>query len=82
MSLDEKLVDPETKEGLVRATGEQLEALRAAIASGGAKRPDGEPAPTEIEGAYLRRDRTVAYPVVNGIPCFLLEARLELEAAL
>lgn len=82
MSVDDKLRDPETKEALVRASEEQLEALRAAIAAGSAKRPDGEPAPSPIDGAYLRKDRTVAYVVVDGIPCFLLEARLELSAAL
>ncbi len=81
-SLDALLADPETKEPLKRATDAQLAALRDAIASGAARRADGEPPPASIDGAYLPRGRRWAYPIVDGVPSFLVEARLELETAL
>lgn len=75
------LADPETHGALVRATAPELDALRAAIAEGRARRRDGAPVPA-FEGAYLRADRRVAYLVEEGVPDFVIEERVELERPL
>lgn len=72
-----QLADPETKAPLIIATREELEALRAAITEGRARRRNGAPI-DDFEGAYLRADRKVAYLVESGIPNFVIEERVEL----
>ncbi|MEM9070832.1 MAG: hypothetical protein AAGE52_20150 [Myxococcota bacterium] len=73
-------VDPETHAPVARADEEALATLRKAIAEGRAKRADGGEIPA-FEGAYLTSDGTRAYLIVEGIPNFLLEERIELMKA-
>lgn len=77
----EILADPETHAALTRATDADLEALRSAIAEGRARRRDGATVPT-FEGAFLRADRKAAYLVESGIPNFVIDERIELDAPL
>ena len=76
--LEELLVDPETHERVLRATEAQLEAIRAQIADGTARRHDGGELPQTIDGAYLSRGGRWVYPDVDGFASFLIEERIEL----
>lgn len=75
--LEARLVDPETREPLHRASPDELAALQAAIAGGRVRRADDGPLPERIDGAYLDPSGRRAYPVVDGIPTFLVDERLE-----
>lgn len=75
------LADPETHSPLALATDAELSALKRAVDSGKARRRDGA-APAAFEGALLREDKRVAYPIQGGIPSLLVEERLELSEAL
>lgn len=79
---EEILVDPETHEKLSRATAAQLDALRAALAAGEARRRDGAAPPTSVDGAWITPDGKHAYVDVDGFPSLLAEERLELDAAI
>jgi len=72
------LVDPDTRKPLVYADAKLLAKLRASIASGRLTRKDGEPPPTEFEGAFLSKDHHHAYLVIDGIPNFLIDERIDL----
>lgn len=76
MNDDFQRVDPETHERLRLATEEELAALREAIAKGEARRRDGE-AIGPFEGAYVTADGSKAYPIVDGVPVFLVDERIE-----
>jgi len=75
------LADPETHAPLGRASDDDLAKLRAAIAAGSARRRDGSPI-ASFEGAFLRASRDVAYLVEDGVPNFVVEERVELDAPL
>jgi uncharacterized protein YbaR (Trm112 family) len=75
------LADPETRGPLTRASDDELQALRAALAAGTARRRDGAPAGA-FESAFLRADRRVAYLVEAGIPNFVVDEGVELDAPL
>ena len=73
-----QIIDPETRIPLMRASEQALAALRTCIASGHARRRDGQPIPTLVEGAYLSEDGRIAYVDVDAIPSFIAEEALEL----
>jgi uncharacterized protein YbaR (Trm112 family) len=75
------LADPETHQPVSLATEDELGALREAIKSGRAKRKDGGAIPEHFDGAFLSQGGKVAYLVVDGIPNFLIEERLEIAGA-
>lgn len=72
------LADPETHQPVSLATDAELGSLREAVKAGRAKRKDGGAIPEHFEGAFLSQGGKVAYLVVDGIPNFLIEERLEL----
>jgi uncharacterized protein YbaR (Trm112 family) len=78
IDLEAKLVDPETHEPMRRASQSQLELLRERIHARKARRHDGGMIDA-IDGAFLSRGRRVAYPILGGIPCLLIELRIELD---
>ncbi|UJR80067.1 hypothetical protein [Sandaracinus amylolyticus] len=75
----EMLADPETRKPLSRASEADLAKLRGAIDAGRARRRDGHAIPA-FEGAFLTTDRKVAYLVENGVPNFVIDERVELDA--
>jgi len=75
------LIDPESHEPLVEAGPAAVERLAQLVREGRARRTDGE-AIAPFDGAWVPPGRRRAYPVRGGIPCFLLEERLELDEAL
>ena len=80
--LVESLVCPETREPVAAASDAELEALRRAFSEGRARRRDGGELPATVEGAFLTADRRHAYLVVDGVPSFLVEERVELDQPL
>ena len=72
------LADPETHEPVSLATDPELDSLREAIRAGRARRKDGGAIPDKLDGAFLSQGGKVAYLVVDGIPNFLIEERLEI----
>ena len=79
--LIEILVCPETKQPVALASGEQLEAVNAAIRGGELRNRGGEKVEAELAEALIREDGRVAYPVDDGIPVMLIEESIELPAA-
>ena len=77
--LDEVLADPETHQPVTRASEERLDAIRAAIREGKARRHDGGALPDRVEGAYVSEDGRWVYPDAEGFPSLLIEDRLELD---
>lgn len=71
-------VDPETHEPLVLADAPTLQKLRDHLAAGAARRVDGAAVPS-FDGAYVTRDGHRAHIVIDGIPTFLVEARIALD---
>jgi uncharacterized protein YbaR (Trm112 family) len=71
-------VDPETHDPLVLADAPTLQKLRESLAAGSARRIDGAAAP-DFDGAYVTRDGRRAHLVIEGIPTFLVEARIALD---
>lgn len=79
------LADPETHEPVTLADDGQLQALRDALSAGKARRRDGQPnegGVEAIDGALLSQGGKVAYIIREGIPNFLVDERIELDAAL
>jgi uncharacterized protein YbaR (Trm112 family) len=76
------LADPETHEPLTLAKEPELGALRTAIASGKARRRDGQAPSTAFEGALLVPSRKRVYLIEGGIPNLLVDERLELDEPL
>jgi len=74
------LADPETHEPVKLAPDPELDALHEAIRSGRARRKDGGAIPEKFDGAFLSQGGKVAYLVIDGIPNFLIEERLEITA--
>lgn len=77
-----QLVDPETHEPVDRATDRELQSLREALARGRARRHDGGAPPDEFEAAFLTEGGDRAYLVVDGIPNFLVNERIDLDPPL
>jgi hypothetical protein len=79
--LEVPLVDPETHGTLAKAGPSEIAKLRDAIAKGRAKRRGGREI-GEFDGAYLAESRRVAYLVEDGIPNFVIDERVEIDAAI
>ena len=75
--MDRKLLDilccPITKQPLALLNKAELEALNAAIASGGVPRIDGSMQTETIKEGLLSRDHRTIYRIDDGIPVLLSE---------
>lgn len=78
--LDALLADPETHEPLRRASDDELTSIATALRERRARRLDGGPLPSTVEGAYVSQDGRRVYPDADGLPSLLIDERLELEA--
>lgn len=76
------LADPETHEAFALATGNELSALKQALSEGRARRRNGSPVGSELDGALLSQGRRVAYLIEAGIPNLLIDERVELDSPL
>lgn len=82
MDIHEVLVDPETKEPIRLATDEERERIVRALRQGRARRHDGGEVTLEVDAAYVSHGGRWVYPVVEGLPSFLIEERIELDQPL
>lgn len=72
------LVCPEDRSPLTAADPATLERLNAAIRSGKLKNRGGQPLEQPIDGALVRGDATLAYPIIDDIPMMLMDEAVPL----
>jgi uncharacterized protein YbaR (Trm112 family) len=74
------LVCPETHQDIALADPAEVQALNAAILRGDVRTVGGTPVAAPLEGALIRADGEVAYPIRDGIPVMLVAEGLKLPA--
>jgi uncharacterized protein len=70
---------PATHQPLRRMSVAELESLKQRIQSGKVQSVSGDTVMPPIDGALVREDEKIAYPIRNEIPLLLVEAGLNLE---
>lgn len=70
------LVCPATHQEVAEASPAEVERLVQSIREGGVRTVGGREADDALDGALLRQDGAVAYPVRDGIPVMLVEEAL------
>jgi uncharacterized protein len=82
MLLDSKflamLACPDTRQPLIMAKAELISELNQLISRGALRNKKGDVLQSAIEGALLREDSTLFYPVREEIPDLLIEEGVEL----
>lgn len=73
------LVCPETHQDVTLATPGEVTALNEAILKGQVRTAAGKPVDQPVEGALIRVDRAVAYPIRDGIPVMLVAEGLSIS---
>jgi uncharacterized protein len=73
------LVCPETHQDVALATPDEIALLNAAILEGHVRTAGGSPVKQPIEGALIRADRSIAYPIRDGIPVMLVAEGLAIS---
>jgi uncharacterized protein YbaR (Trm112 family) len=66
------LVCPETHQDVILATPGEIALLNQAIRESRVRTVGGNPVAQPVEGALIRADRSVAYPIRDGIPVMLV----------
>ena len=72
------LVCPETHQDVTLATEAELARINEAIRAGQIRTAAGAPVDQAVDGALIRADRTIAYPIRDGIPVMLVAEGLAL----
>jgi uncharacterized protein YbaR (Trm112 family) len=72
------LVCPETHQDLAPASPDEIARLNEAIRAGRLRNVAGAAVAEPVEGALVRADRAVAYPVRDDIPVMLVDEGLVL----
>jgi uncharacterized protein YbaR (Trm112 family) len=75
------LVCPETHQDLVEAAPEEVSRLNEAIQQGQLRNVGGKVVEQPVDGALIRADGLVAYPVRDEIPVMLVPEALSLRPA-
>jgi uncharacterized protein YbaR (Trm112 family) len=75
------LVCPETHQDLILANGGEIRQLNEAIRAGHVRTAGGNPVNQTVEGALIRADRSIAYPIRDGIPVMLVAEGLVIPEA-
>ena len=73
------LVCPDTQQDVGLATDEEIARLNSAIRQGQIQTVAGKPVTQPVEGALVRIDRAVAYPIRDGIPVMLVPEGLKIS---
>jgi uncharacterized protein YbaR (Trm112 family) len=66
------LVCPATHQDVTLATAEDIAMINAAIGEGRVKNVGGSTVEQPVQGALIRVDRAIAYPIRDGIPVMLV----------
>ena len=70
------LVCPETHQDVPLGTPNEVGHINAAIGQGQVKTAAGAPVKVPVEGALIRADRAIAYPIRDGFPVMLVDEGL------
>ena len=73
------LVCPETHQDVSLATPDEIACINAAIGQGQVRTAAGVTVEQPVEGALIRIDRAVAYPIRDDIPVMLVAEGLDLS---
>jgi uncharacterized protein YbaR (Trm112 family) len=73
------LVCPEDRSPLELASDDVVASLNEAIRAGRLKNRSGEAVARPLDGALVRQDRRVAYPIVDAIPVMLMDEAISLD---
>ena len=73
------LVCPETRTPLTQADGTMVAKLNGAVARRALQNKAGRVLETPFDGALVRADGKVAYPIVDHIPLLLVDEGVALE---
>jgi len=74
------LACPENQTPLSEADEELLARLNEAIRAGQVKNKVGEAVTDPLSGGLVRQDRTLLYPIRDGIPVLLVDEAIPLDA--
>ena len=75
------LVCPATHQDIALATAEEIARINDAIRAGQVRTVGGNPVDQPVEGALIRVDRVIAYPIRDGIPVMLVAEGLAITPA-
>ena len=75
------LVCPESHQPIREADADLLERINGSIRDGGVRTRGGEVVDRPLEGALVREDGTLLYPVRDDIPVLLIDEAIPLEDA-
>ena len=78
-SLLDIIVCPEDHSPLSEAEEPLLAKLNGAIAEGQIENKGGHPVTEPLKAALIRQDKTLLYPVVDGIPVLLVDEGIDLK---
>ena len=70
---------PETRASLTMAAAPLVAALNARVARRDLKNRAGDIVEQPLDGALVRQDGVVLYPIINGIPVLLVDEGIPLE---
>lgn len=73
------LVCPDQRTPLSVADDDLLAALNRGVVEGALKNRAGELVEKALDGALVREDRQVAYPIFDGIPIMLVDEAIPLD---
>jgi uncharacterized protein YbaR (Trm112 family) len=74
------LVCPETHQDVALATTGEIDRLNEAIREGRVRTAAGTVVDQPLEGALIRLDRSIAYPIRDGIPVMLIAEGLSIPS--
>jgi len=73
------LVCPETHQDVILATPGEIALLNEAIRQGRVRTAGGSPVNQPVDDALIRADRSIAYPIRDGIPVMLVAEGLAIS---
>ncbi|MEK6270991.1 MAG: hypothetical protein N2B57_09565 [Planctomycetales bacterium] len=73
------LICPETGQSLILANDQLLSELNSDIQGGKVRNLAGVTLTQSLDGALIREDRQVLYPILDGIPALLSDEAIKLE---
>jgi uncharacterized protein YbaR (Trm112 family) len=75
------LVCPDTHQDVILAAPEDVARINTAIREGRVHNVGGKLVDQPVQGALIRADQTIAYPIRDGIPVMLVQEGLHIDPA-